>query len=250
MGCEVPLGGSSKFVEQRPRKTPNPCARPMVSSRAMEPTQALNEAIDVLRRGGVVAFPTETVYGLGAHAALGAAVERVFEIKGRPRNRALIIHVDGTEAIDTFAVDVPDYARQIAEHFWPGPVTIVCKRHASVVDEVTGGGDTVAIRMPDHPLALGLIRGLGQRLGTRAGVAAPSANRFGEPPATSATEVIERLGAAGTPNGPDFILDGGQCPSRVPSTIVHCVEAGPRLLRQGATPVEAIEAVIGRWVDR
>lgn len=207
-------------------------------------------AVDILCRGGVVAFPTETVYGLGAHAEVGTAVERIFTLKGRPRNRALIIHVDRVEALDTFCVDVPDDARLLAERCWPGPVTVVCKRHPRVIDEVTGGGETVALRMPDHPLALALIAGLREAVGGPAGVAAPSANRFGDVPATSAEEVALRLGAAGTEEGPDLILDGGTCPSRTPSTIIQFVGDVPRLLRQGATPVEALEDLLGRWIDR
>lgn len=207
-------------------------------------------AVEILVKGGVVVFPTETVYGVGASASEPAAVARIFEIKGRPRNRALIIHVDRVEALDTFCVEVPDYARVIAQRFWPGPVTVVCKRHACVSDEVTGGGDTVAVRMPDHPVALALIAGLQKAVQGVAGIAAPSANRFGEAPATTAAEVVERLGSAGGDHGPDMILDGGACPSRTPSTIIQCVGDTPRLLRQGALPVEAIEDALERFIDR
>lgn len=217
---------------------------------AMASSEDVTAAVRLLCTGGVVAFPTETVYGLGASANDGRAVNRIFEIKGKPRSRALIIHVDRVDALDVFCVDVPDYAWQLARHFWPSPVTIVCKRHAKVIDEVTGGGETVALRMPDHPVALALIAELREAVGGSAGVAAPSANRFGDAPATTAEEVVQRLGAAGSEGGPDLILDGGVCPSRIPSTIVQCVGGVPRLLRQGATPVEALQDVIGRWIDR
>lgn len=213
--------------------------------------EAVQKAVDVLSNGGIVGFPTETVYGVGALASDGEAVSRIFELKGRPKTRALIVHLHDVSGLDAYAAEVPEYAKKLADAFWPGPLTLVLKRRPEVIDEVTGGGDTVGVRVPDHPDALRMLAALAEaRPGQGSGVAAPSANRFGEPPATSAEEVTVNLGAAGEAGGPDFVLDGGPCPGRVPSTILSCVGDNPRLLRRGAIELEKIEELIGLYIDQ
>jgi L-threonylcarbamoyladenylate synthase len=159
------------------------------------------------------------------------------------------VHVHSLEAADAFAAEMPDYGLKLARAFWPGPLTLVFRKNAHVLDEVTGGGDTVAVRVPNHPVALQLIEAVCDRLGELNGLAAPSANRFGETAATSAQEVVGKLGAPGTGNGPDIILDGGACQGGVPSTILSCIGQWPRLLRRGSCTLEDIEQVIGRFID-
>ncbi len=211
----------------------------------------LDRAIEVLLGGGVVAFPTDTVYGLGAMPSEGEAIERLYTMKGRPRTRALILHVHERASLNDFADDVPAYAHQLAEAFWPGALTLVLTRKPSVPEFVTGGRKTIGLRMPNHPIATRLLRALTERRGEPTAVAAPSANRFGETPATTAQEVVARLGAPGSSkSAPDMILDGGACPGKVPSTIIDCTGEWPRLLRRGNTSVEAIEEVIGRFVKQ
>ncbi len=213
--------------------------------------EAVQKAVEVLSNGGIVGFPTETVYGVGAVASNAEAVSRIFELKGRPKSRALIVHLHDVSALEGYAAHVPEYARKLADAFWPGPLTLVLKKRADVIDEVTGGGDTVGVRVPDHPDALRMLSALAEaQPGKAAGVAAPSANRFGEPPATSAEEVAQILGAPGEEGGPDFVLDGGPCPGRVPSTILSCVGDTPRLLRRGAIELEKIEETIGLYIDQ
>ena len=201
--------------------------------------------------GSVVVFPTETVYGIGAIATHEDAVDRLFRLKGRPKNRPLIVHLRRASQIDAFALGVPDYARTLADALWPGPLTIVLKRRDDVLDAVTGGGDTVALRVPDHPIALELLDQTLELGGVTAGIAAPSANPFGEEPPTTVDAVIAGLGrpAVDDENTPDMILDGGPCAGGVPSTIISCVGQWPRILRYGAVDKEAIEKTIGRWVD-
>lgn len=214
-------------------------------------SQLIEQAVDLLLLGKVVAFPTETVYGLGALADVDVAVERVFDMKGRSRRRPLIVHLAEARAVEAFAVDISDDAWKLAEAFWPGALTLVLRRHDAVSDLVTGGGETIAVRVPDHPVAIDLIAGVQKRRGRPSGIAAPSANKFGEPPATTAQEVIAELGAPGrSKTAPDLIVDGGACPGRVPSTILSFVGDVPRLLRRGALTPERIEDVLGRWIDR
>lgn len=198
----------------------------------MDPQVA--QAAAILQAGGVVAFPTETVYGLGAAALNPQAVARVFEIKGRPRFDPLIVHVAEAQAAFELWQTVPTEARQLAEHFWPGPLTIVLPKKELIPDIVTAGLDTVAVRIPAHPLALELLRTFGGP------VAAPSANRFGGVSPTTAEHVRQDLGQA-----VDLILDGGACTVGVESTVIGLVGGRAVLLRPGATPVEEIEAVIG-----
>ncbi len=195
---------------------------------------ARTHAADLLRAGGLVAFPTETVYGLGADASNAAAVKRIFEVKGRPQTHPLIVHIADAGDLTKWAAEVPPLAMRLAEHFWPGPLTIILRRSRGVLDAVTGGQDTVGLRVPSHPMALDLLRAFG------GGIAAPSANRFGRVSPTTAAHVREDLG-----DDVDFILDGGACAVGVESTIVDLSEA-PAILRPGGVPRESIEKVIGR----
>lgn len=207
----------------------------------MDPTatEAIERAVQVLRDGGLVALPTETVYGLGADARVPAAVRRIFAVKGRPADHPLIVHIASAEALDAFAVDVPNDARRLADAFWPGPLTLILWRAPSVPDVVTGGRDTVALRVPDHPLTLAVLRAL------HSGVAAPSANRFGHVSPTTAEHVRADLG-----DEVDFVLDGGPCRVGLESTILDMTTEVPVLLRPGAVTPEAIEAVLGRAIER
>ncbi len=194
----------------------------------------VDAAAAALRRGGTVAFPTETVYGLGAHALDPAAVARVFEAKGRPRFDPLIVHLAEAGALASVASAIPSAARELADRFWPGPLTLVLPKRPEVPDLTTAGLPTVAVRVPDHPLALALL--------ARAGVpvAAPSANPFGRVSPTRAEHVIEQLAG-----DVDLILDGGPCRVGVESTIVSLAGARPALLREGGVPREELEAVLG-----
>lgn len=194
----------------------------------------IDEAVKVLRAGGLVAFPTETVYGLGADARSPAAVRRVFEAKGRPLGHPLIVHLPGADHLERWAARVPDAARALAARFWPGPLTLILEKRADVPDEVTGGQPTVGLRVPDHPLALELLAAFG------GGLAAPSANRFGSVSPTTAAHVAADLGSAAA-----VILDGGPCRVGVESTIVDLSGEAPRLLRPGGVPREAIESALG-----
>ncbi len=187
--------------------------------------------------GGLVAFPTETVYGLGADACNADAVARIYSVKGRPADHPLIVHIASIDGLGGWADDVPGYAIALARDFWPGPLTLVVKRSGLAGDFVTGGQDTVGVRVPDHPVALGLLVAF-ERAGGR-GVAAPSANRFGNVSPTTTQAVSDELGdylAAG-----DLILDGGACDVGVESTIIDCTGDSPRILRPGAITEEMIE---------
>jgi L-threonylcarbamoyladenylate synthase len=194
-------------------------------------------AVDVLRAGGLVAFPTETVYGLGADASSADAVQRLFAVKGRPADHPVIVHLGAPAQLDEWGVDVGDAARTLTRACWPGPLTVVVRRAAHVPDAVTGGLDTVGVRVPDQPIALALLRAFG------GGVAAPSANRFGRVSPTTAADVFTDLG-----DDVDVILDGGPCRVGVESTIVDCSRAEPAILRLGGVPQERIEALLGHPV--
>lgn len=165
-------------------------------------TSDIEKAAGVLRAGGLVALPTETVYGLGANAEDPIAVARIFQVKGRPPSHPLIVHIGGAEQLDDWVEDVPATARLLAERFWPGPLTLVLRRGRRVPLEATGGLETVAVRVPDHPVALALLSAFG------GGVTAPSANRFGSVSPTTADHVRAELGDA-----VDFVLDGGPAKS-------------------------------------
>jgi len=197
------------------------------------------EAARVLRAGGVVAFPTETVYGLGAHAERPAAVARVFAIKSRPARHPLIVHGADAGVLDRYAGSISPEARALADAFWPGPLTLVVPRAATVPDILTGGLATVGLRVPDQPLAHAMLAELG------AGVAAPSANLFGRTSPTTADHVRQDLGGQ-----VDLILDGGPCTVGVESTILELAGAAPTILRSGGISPEAIEGVLGRPVIR
>jgi L-threonylcarbamoyladenylate synthase len=191
-------------------------------------------AVEVLRDGGLVAFPTETVYGLGADATNPTAVRRIYDVKGRPADHPLIVHLATVEELDRWAADVPTAGRALAHACWPGPLTLLLPRHPDVSDVVTGGRGTIGLRVPAHPLALELLRAFG------GGIAAPSANRFGRVSPTTADHVRADLG-----DDVDLILDGGPSRVGVESTIVDVTLDPPVVLRPGGVPVEVIEAIIG-----
>jgi len=194
-----------------------------------------------LLAGGLVAFPTETVYGLGADACNADAVAQIYSVKGRPADHPLIVHVAAMDGLGDWAGDVPGYAISLARDFWPGPMTLVVKRSALAADFVTGGQDTVGVRVPNHPVALGLLETF-ERAGGK-GVAAPSANRFGNVSPTTAQAVSDELRdylADG-----DQILDGGACDVGVESTIIDCTGDAPKILRPGAITVQMISESTG-----
>jgi L-threonylcarbamoyladenylate synthase len=194
-----------------------------------------------LLAGGLVAFPTETVYGLGADACNAQAVARIYAAKGRPADHPLIVHVASMDGLGDWAADVPAYAISLARDFWPGPMTLVVKRSDLAADFVTGGQDTVGVRVPNHPVALGLLEAFAKAGGK--GVAAPSANRFGNVSPTTAQAVSDELRdylADG-----DLILDGGPCDVGVESTIIDCTGDAPKILRPGAVTEEMIEHSTG-----
>ncbi len=199
----------------------------------MARTPDIEKAVEVLRTGGLVALPTETVYGLGANAEDPVAVARIFRVKGRPPSHPLIVHIGGAEHLDDWVQEVPATARLLAEHFWPGPLTLVLRRGRRVPLEATGGLETVAVRVPDHPVAQALLSAFG------GGVTAPSANRFGSVSPTTADHVRAELGDA-----VDFVLDGGSCEVGVESTIVDATGDIPSILRPGGVTREDLEAVL------
>jgi len=202
-------------------------------------TDDVDVAVRALRSGGLVAIPTETVYGLGADAENTAAVARVYAAKGRPADHPLIVHVADADAIDDgWAREIPLWARLLAAACWPGPLTLVVRRGPRAGDHVTGGQDTVGLRVPSHPIAHAVLRGFG------GGVAAPSANRFGRVSPTDAAHVLDELADVLEP-GRDVVLDGGESHVGIESTIVDCTGDAPRLLRPGGVGVEEIEAVTG-----
>ena len=196
-------------------------------------SRAIDEAVAVLRAGGLVGMPTETVYGLAADASNEAAVRRVFAVKGRPADHPLIVHVADATALPHWAAEVPPAAALLADACWPGPLTVRVPRAAHVLDVVTGGRPTVGVRVPAHPMAVELLRRFG------GGVAAPSANRFGRVSPTTAQHVRRDLG-----DDVDLVLDGGPCPVGVESTIVDCTVDPPQILRPGGIPSEQIEALL------
>jgi L-threonylcarbamoyladenylate synthase len=203
--------------------------------RVVRATQVeIETAVQTLRDGELVAFPTETVYGLGANAQNPAAVRRIFEVKGRPANHPVIVHLDSPRFLHRWVREVPQSATRLAEVFWPGPLTMVMPRAASVHDVITGGQDTIAIRVPAHPMAQQLLTAFG------GGIAAPSANRYGRLSPTRAEHVREEFGDALR-----VILDGGECQIGLESTIVAFEGAEVRLLRPGAVTAAQIKSVVG-----
>ena len=202
---------------------------------------AVQAAAKTLLQGNLVAFPTETVYGLGADALNKQAVARIYEVKGRPADHPLIIHLHSMQVMGQWVEDVPEYAIALARDFWPGPMTLIFQRSQLAQDFVTGGQETVGIRVPDHVVALALLEEF-HDLGGR-GVAAPSANRFGHVSPTTAQAVSDELSEYLKPE--DQILDGGACNVGVESTIIDCTGEVPRILRPGGITVEMIQISTG-----
>ena len=211
----------------------------MLSEVLRLPAGEIQRAVATLKAGGLVAFPTETVYGLGADASNPHAVLRIFAAKGRPADHPLIVHLTSVEALPRWARQVAPPAYTLAERFWPGPLTLILKRAAGVIDEVTGGQDTVGLRVPSHPMAQALLQAFG------GGIAAPSANRFGRISPTTAQHVRDELGVR-----VDLILDGGPCDVGIESTIVDLSSGAPVLLRPGRISPEEIETLLGMAVRR
>jgi len=201
----------------------------------------MGDAATVLIKGGLVAFPTETVYGLGADACNEMAIARIYSVKGRPADHPLIVHVASMDSLGVWAADVPAYAIALARDYWPGPMTLVVQRSSLAADFITGGQDTVGVRVPNHPVALGLLDAFAKAGGK--GMAAPSANRFGNVSPTTAQAVSDELGDYLA--GSDVILDGGACAVGVESTIIDCTGDVPKILRPGAITEEMIEYSTG-----
>jgi len=197
----------------------------------------MGDAAEVLINGGLVAFPTETVYGLGADACNADAVARIYSVKGRPADHPLIVHVSSMYALGDWAADVPAYAISLARDYWPGPMTLVVSRSELAADFITGSQNTVGIRVPNHPVALGLLEAFARAGGK--GIAAPSANRFGNVSPTTAQAVGDEL--SDYLGDSDVILDGGVCAVGVESTIIDCTGDRPKILRPGAITEEMIE---------
>lgn len=205
----------------------------------MQPDPArIEQAVALLHAGQLVAFPTETVYGLGADAANPAAVSRIFAAKGRPASHPLIVHVSGLAAARDWVASMPASAQRLAETFWPGPLTLVLPKAQHVLAAVTGGQESVALRAPAHPVARALLAAFGR------GIAAPSANRYGRISPTRAADVQEELG-----DRVALVLDGGECEVGLESTIVACLDGGVTLLRPGAVSRSQVADVVGRISD-
>jgi L-threonylcarbamoyladenylate synthase len=209
-------------------------------------TDTIISAAKALRAGALVGIPTETVYGLAADATNAEAVARIYSVKGRPVDHPLIVHIPSLDLLGDWAAEIPNYAIALARDFWPGPMTLILRRSALAMDFVTGGQDTVGVRVPAHPLALALLTAFNS-LGGK-GLAAPSANRFGQVSPTSAEAVEEEIGAYLEP-GRDLILDGGISMVGVESTIIDCTGDIPRILRPGAITAEMIKESTGLTVD-
>jgi len=205
----------------------------------------IKTAAESLINGNLLAFPTETVYGLGADANNEDAVGRIYEVKGRPVGHPLIVHISSTKNLDNWARQIPEYAIKLARAFWPGPMTLILPRTDLAKDFVTGGQDNVGIRIPSHTLALELLREFESKGGL--GVAAPSANRFGAVSPTTANAVEVEL--AGFLSISDQILDGGTCAVGVESTIIDCTQSAPSILRPGAITKEMTEEILGATID-
>lgn len=205
---------------------------------------AMRDAAEILIAGGLVAFPTETVYGLGADACNAAAIARIYSVKDRPVDHPLIVHIADLKYLEQWISDIPEFAIALARKFWPGPMTLILHRSELANDFITGGQNTVGVRIPDNAIALGLLEAFHESGGS--GIAAPSANRFGNVSPTNAQAVAAELGdylAEG-----DQILDGDACDVGVESTIIDCTTDSPRVLRPGAITIEMIEEVTGKTV--
>ena len=206
---------------------------------------AIKDAASTLIKGDLVAFPTETVYGLGADATNKDAIARIYKVKGRPLGHPLIVHISSIGNLDKWASDIPKYAVNLARTFWPGPMTLILPRTDLAKDFITGGQDNVGIRIPSHTVALALLKEFESQGGI--GVAAPSANRFGAVSPTTATAVQIELSDFLSKN--DQILDGGSCLVGVESTIINCTQNQPSILRPGAVTKEMIEDTLGLTID-
>jgi len=206
---------------------------------------ALISAAKLLKAGGLVALPTETVYGLGADATNKVAVARIYKVKGRPADHPLIVHIHSMQSLADWADEIPSYAISLARDFWPGPMTLVLKRSILAEDFVTGGQPTVGLRVPDHVIALALLSEFA-KIGGK-GIAAPSANRFGHVSPTTAQAVQDEIGEFLEEQ--DLILDGGPSQVGVESTIIDCTSDAPRILRPGAITIEMVEESTGLKVS-
>jgi L-threonylcarbamoyladenylate synthase len=205
----------------------------------------IKKAAQAIKDGHLVAFPTETVYGLGADATNEKAVSRVYSVKGRPADHPVIVHIPSIESLEIWAMEIPTYALKLANEFWPGPMTLILKRSNFVQDYITGGQEKVGVRVPSNPIALKLLEEFKTIGGT--GIAAPSANRFGAVSPTTANAVEVELGFFLSPD--DLILDGGQSSIGVESTIIDCTYFPPSILRPGAITFKMIEMVVGTIAD-
>jgi L-threonylcarbamoyladenylate synthase len=205
----------------------------------------IKKAAKALKDGHLVAFPTETVYGLGADATNGNAISRIYSVKGRPKDHPLIVHISSINQLGDWATDVPKYAIKLAQDFWPGPITLVLKRSKIAQDFITGNQDNVGLRVPNHPIAQILLREFLDLHGF--GIAAPSANRFGKVSPTTSVAVTEEIGTR--LNTTDLILDGGQCKIGIESTVVDCLGELPLIIRPGIISLEQIELSIGHTLN-
>ena len=206
---------------------------------------AVSDAASALKAGNLVAFPTETVYGLGADASNQLAVARIYKVKGRPTDHPLIIHISSINNLDKWARDIPEYAIKLARKFWPGPMTLILPRTDLAKDFITGGQDNVGIRVPAHTVAQALLKAFESQGGY--GVAAPSANRFGKVSPTCADDVKSEL--ADYLSTDDLILDGGQAEVGVESTIINCTNPTPIILRPGAITAAMINDLLGIKIE-
>jgi L-threonylcarbamoyladenylate synthase len=201
---------------------------------------AIANAAKALKDGHLVAFPTETVYGLGADATNEKAVSRIYSVKGRPINHPLIVHISSIQQIYKWAVDIPEYAEKLANKYWPGPMTLILKRGKQAKDFITGGQNNVGLRVPAQPIALALLKEF-EKLGG-VGIAAPSANRYGAVSPTTVDAVQEEIGKYLDPK--DFVLDGGPSLVGIESTIIDCTTEVPKILRPGVITTDMIQALI------
>lgn len=198
----------------------------------------IKKAVTILRRGGLVAFPTETVYGLGADASNADAVKKIFVAKGRPNSHPVIVHLSDISQLELWASEIPQLALKLAERFWPGPLTLILKRNVKKSDVITGGQDTIGIRIPSHPIAQQLLKEFG------GGIAAPSANKFGRISSTTAEHVKKNFGEE-----IEMILDGGPCEVGIESTILDLSSDTPRLLRPGSIDQDLLSEVLNSAVQ-
>ncbi len=206
----------------------------------------IKEAAQKLKNGFLVAFPTETVYGLGADATNQESVERIFEIKNRPQDHPLIVHLSSLDQLPDWSIEIPNFANELANSFWPGPMTLILKRNIIAKDFVTGGQETIGIRIPNHEIALSLLEEF-RKIGSGA-IAAPSANKFGKVSPTSFEHVKSEIG--NDLSQEDLILDGGNSSVGIESTIIDCTGSSPKVLRPGAITDKMIEDVTGMQLSK